>query len=146
MNPDSQEKYLELQMLNNQLRQIQQQMQSIEVQAQEMDKLSTALEEAKSIKKGQELLVPLGQGIFLRSKADNMEHVIISVGADVVLEKSFDEALEIVKKQQQELNSVVLDMRHEFNAGVQQLHELQHELSQMAPTEDATEKKASKKK
>ena len=109
MNPDSQEKYLELQMLNNQLRQIQQQMQSIEVQAQEMDKLSTALEEAKSIKKGQELLVPLGQGIFLRSKADNMEHVIVSVGADIILEKSFDEALELVKRQQQELNSVTDD-------------------------------------
>ena len=145
MNPDSQEKYLELQMLNNQLRQIQQQMQSIEVQAQEMDKLSTALEEAKSIKKGQELLVPLGQGIFLRSKADNMEHVIVSVGADIILEKSFDEALELVKRQQQELNSVVLDMRHEFNTGVQQLHELQHELSQMTPTEEES-KKVSKKK
>lgn len=143
MNTDSQEKYLELQMLNNQLRQIQQQIQSIEQQAQEMDRLSVALGEAKSIEKGQDLLVPLGQGIFLRSKADNMDNVIISVGADVVLEKSFDEALEIVKKQLLELNSITLDMRHEFNTGVQQMHELQHELSQMAAEE---EKKTPKKK
>lgn len=136
---NAQEKYLELQMLNNQLKQMQQQVQAVELQALEIDKLSIALEESKSIKKDQELLVPLGQGIFLRSKADKMENVIMSVGADVVLEKSFDEALGIVNAQKQELSSVLLDLKKEFNAGIQQLQEMQHELSQM-PSEEEPKK------
>ena len=140
---NKEEKYLELQMLNSQLRQIQQQIQSAEVQMQEMDRLGSALNESKSIKKGQDMLVPLGQGIFLRANAGDLKNVVMSVGADVVVEKSFDEALEIVKKQQGELGSILLDMRHEFNTGVQQLHEMQHELNQI--TEEEPVKKTKKK-
>ena len=140
---NKEEKYLELQMLNSQLRQIQQQIQSAEVQMQEMDRLGSALNESKSIKKGQDMLVPLGQGIFLRANAGDLKNVVMSVGADVVVEKSFDEALEIVKKQQGELGSILLDMRHEFNTGVQQLHEMQHELNQI--TEEEPVKKVKKK-
>ena len=140
---NKEEKYLELQMLNSQLRQIQQQIQSAEVQMQEMDRLGSALNESKSIKKGQDMLVPLGQGIFLRANAGDLKNVVMSVGADVVVEKSFDEALEIVKKQQGELGSILLDMRHEFNTGVQQLHEMQHELNQAAEEEPV--KKVKKK-
>ena len=124
--------------------QIQQQIQSAEVQMQEMDRLGSALNESKSIKKGQDMLVPLGQGIFLRANARDLKNVVMSVGADVIVEKSFDEALEIVKKQQGELGSILLDMRHEFNTGVQQLHEMQHELNQAAEEEPA-EKKVKKK-
>ena len=85
MKEDVKEKYLELQMLNSQLQQLQQQIRNADMQSAEMDKISFAIEEAKSIKKGQEMLVPLGQGIFIKAKAEDASSVIMSVGADVAV-------------------------------------------------------------
>lgn len=146
MSDESKEKYLELQMLNSQMQQLQQQIQNAEMQSSEMARLAVSIEESKNIKNNQPLLVPLGQGIFLRAKAEEPKEVIMSVGADVVVEKSLDEAEDIVKRQQNELNSIVLDMKHEFSDGVQRLHEIQHELTQMSAEEEPVKKTEEKKK
>lgn len=155
MNQDMKDKYLELQLLNSQMQQIQQQVQTADMQASEMNRLAASLEEAKSINKGQELLVPLGQGIFMRAKAEDLKHVIMSVGADVVVEKTLDEAIEIVNKQLAELNNIILEMKHEFNEGVQKIHLMQHEMNELGKNDSheghsheghSHEKKTSKKK
>ncbi len=140
MKEDVKEKYLELQMLNSQLQQLQQQIRNADMQSAEMDKISFAIEEAKSIKKGQEMLVPLGQGIFIKAKAEDASSVIMSVGADVAVEKSLDDAIAIVKTQQGELSSIILEMKHEFSDGVQRLHSLQNEMPQEQPVEKKKKK------
>ena len=140
MKEDVKEKYLELQMLNSQLQQLQQQIRNADMQSAEMDKISFAIEEAKSIKKGQEMLVPLGQGIFIKAKAEDANLVIMSVGADVAVEKSLDDAIAIVKTQQGELSSIILEMKHEFSDGVQRLHSLQNEMPQEQPVEKKKKK------
>lgn len=142
MNEQFKEKYLELQMLNSQLQQLQQQIQTADAQSAEMAKIAISVEDAKSIEKGQELLVPLGQGIFIKAKAEENKNVIMSVGADVVVEKSLDDALEVVKRQNDELNTIIFEMKQEFSNGVQKMHEMQHELSQL----EAESKKTPKKK
>lgn len=142
MNEQFKEKYLELQMLNSQLQQLQQQIQTADAQSAEMAKIAVSVEDAKSIEKGQELLAPLGQGIFIKAKAEENKNVIMSVGADVVVEKSLDDALEVVKRQNDELNTIIFEMKQEFSSGVQKMHEMQHELSQL----EAEGKKTSKKK
>ena len=53
----------------------------------------------------EEILFPLANGIFASGKLVNDTKLRMNVGNDVVVEKSVDEAIELMKKQHDEIAS-----------------------------------------
>lgn len=84
-----------------------QQMQSLFQQAGSLD-----MEEAEIISaiatlensgsRGDCLLVPVGSGVFVKSKRNAGEGVLVNIGAGLVVEKSAKEAVELLAKKQAE--------------------------------------------
>jgi prefoldin alpha subunit len=61
-----------------------------------------------------ELLVPIGGTSYIRAKLDNPDKVIVGMGAGVSVEKTRQEAREIIKKRQQDLNKAKTSVQQQF--------------------------------
>ena len=61
-----------------------------------------------------ELLVPIGGTSYIRAKLDNPDRVIVGMGAGVSVEKTRQEAKEIIKKRQQDLNKAKTSVQQQF--------------------------------
>lgn len=61
-------------------------------------------------KKVGEVLTQVGGGAMLRSQPPDVESVLVSIGADVVLEKSRDEALAIIEDRQKEVERSIVSI------------------------------------
>ncbi len=100
-----QEKYFEYQMLEEQTKQVQEQLQTVTKQIEELDSIHDALERISKTKTGTEVLVPLSSGIFLKTTLQENTQVLVNVGDNVVVPKSFSDALVLVKKQQKDIQT-----------------------------------------
>lgn len=67
----------------------------------------TALDALKENKAGTEILVSIGSGSFIRAELKDAEKVIVGAGAGVSIEKSVDEAKEILKKRGEEITKAM---------------------------------------
>ncbi|MEM3127351.1 MAG: prefoldin subunit alpha [Candidatus Woesearchaeota archaeon] len=97
------EHYMEMKMIESQLKHLQQQIQQIEEQKVEVASTREALDQIKSSEKEKEILSPISQGIFIKSKLIDNQNVVVNVGANVAVPKSIDETKKLIDKQLLEL-------------------------------------------
>lgn len=112
-----QEKYVEFQLLERQIKQIQAQIEQLESKMNELAYLQQSLVEMKDVAVGREIFVPIGAGIFLNAELKDNKDVLVNVGDGVVVKKSFESAAEILEKH-------VTDLRIMGEERVQKLAEL----------------------
>jgi len=122
---EMQRMYLELQMLDGKMKQIQQQMQMLATQAEELEGVMQSLDDFKGLTAGAETLVPLASGIFAKTTLADTKEVLVNVGSNVVTVKGVDEARAMLAAQQSEIRKV-----HEEFAG--QLQNLAHKSEETA--------------
>ena len=95
--------YVDLELLNRQLQDVEQ---SLQMADQELEYASVAtamISELKSTDKNQEILIPIGNGVFFTVHAGDVQQVKVAVGSGVVVDKSADQAIDFVKGQIKEL-------------------------------------------
>ena len=85
-----QEKYIELQMIEQQMKQIQKQAQLVDSQMNELAVAHQALDDIKKTKPGTKILVPISNGIFAKAEIKDNEDLIVNVGANVIVNKDFE--------------------------------------------------------
>jgi len=83
----------------------------------------SALEAIKGLgdKKGGEVLMQVGGGAMLRSAPPKVDRVLVSVGADVVLEKSREEALSILEERTKDVERSIVSIVGQRNEIKQRL-------------------------
>ncbi|MFC1697176.1 prefoldin subunit alpha [Nanoarchaeota archaeon] len=91
MDPETQQKMLELQIMSQQMQQMQQQLEKVDIQTQDLNIMIDAVENMKKTKKGDELMVSLTPGIFAKATLEDSEKLIVNVGAGTAVEKSPDQ-------------------------------------------------------
>ena len=121
------EKYMEYQLLMEQLQQLQENVSTLEKHTMELVFLTENLDSVSKTKIGQETLVPLGSGIFLKGSLKENSNVIMSVGSSVCIEKDIAEAKKTVSEQLGEVNQVLTQMQEEVGKTTFRLQELQNE-------------------
>ena len=97
---------LELNLMNNKLQEMEQQLQIIEKQIQEFQLTSIALQDLETSKIDNEVLSPIGQNIFVKSKLLDNKEVFVDIGSKVFAKKSVPEAQEIINKKFEDFVSV----------------------------------------
>ncbi len=123
-----QEKYMELQILEQQLKQVQKQIQNIDAQIGEALSIQQQMADWKDVKEGNEILVPLFNGIFFKAKVDDPKSFVVNVGADSVATKNHEEASELIEKQVIELNHYRGDFIRQLNHLAQRAQAVEAEL------------------
>jgi len=123
-----QNEMLELNLLDMQIRQLEQQAVMIEQQIIDQQNLIKDLEELKKAKKGQSLLFPFSREIFVEGKIESPD-VLVNVGSKTLVKKSIDETKKLVEKQKGRLLKTNEELHREIQRIMTRIMELEKKLN-----------------
>jgi len=96
-------KYMEFQMIKQQLDNMQNHLEKLDSQIMELEVLKTNLEELKNVNGDEEIMAPLHNGIFVKTKLSKDNKLLVNVGGHVVVEKTIEETKDMIVDQQTEI-------------------------------------------
>jgi prefoldin alpha subunit len=120
-----QNKYVQLQMIDQQARQLQQYMQTFDQQLVEIRSVIGSLNELAKLKKGDTILAPIANGIFVKAKLDDNQEVKVNVGNNTVVTKSIDNAVKMLRGQEAEITQYRSDVLAKLEELIRQAEVLQ---------------------
>ncbi len=126
-NDELRKKYMELQMLHKQIAQYQEHIQGVGEQISNIHELISALSELSKRKKGEEVLVPIANGIYFKTELKDKDRFLVNVGKKVVVEKNFEETVVLLKEQIKELESYRENSINAHNTLVTKAKEIEKE-------------------
>jgi prefoldin alpha subunit len=94
------EKFTEFQTLQKHIEHLNEQVEAMNQQGMELQISKNAIEEAGKTDKGTEVLAPIANGIFIKTKLEENEKFIVNVGYDVTVEKSGKEVISLLEEQE----------------------------------------------
>lgn len=98
-----QEKYVEFQMLQQQLEKIGEHVSLLQQQEAELDISQKAITEFGKTSLQNEILVPIADGIFFKAELLENQNFLVHVGSDTVVEHRAENVLKLLEKQQEEI-------------------------------------------
>lgn len=110
MDKEIRNKVLEIRILEEQIKQLEQEALMLDQKVLELQTLQNNLDEIKKTSQ-QDILVPLGNGIFINSKIEPVKEVLINIGAKIIAKKEIGRAKEIVDRQKNN----ILEERKKIN-------------------------------
>ncbi|MBI4148690.1 prefoldin subunit alpha [Candidatus Woesearchaeota archaeon] len=101
---DIKRRYVELQLLERQLKTLHSQIQQLEQQTAEVDEITNVLHQLAEQKPDTDILIPISQGIFFKGKLIDAKQVLVNVGSGTFIKKESAET-------QKDLGNQVVQMR-----------------------------------
>jgi len=130
---EKQEYLMRMQVIEEEARQIEMQMEMIDQQSNELIQISKSLEELSRAEENPEFLANLGKGIFIKAKALEKE-LFVSIGNGTVVKKTPKEAIEIITTQLRRAS----ETKSEF---MSRINELQGDMQKLAEEAEKSETK-----
>lgn len=109
LNEELKEKYMQFQTLQRHIEQISEHLQMFNQQIQEIEISSDSLKEVAETKQDTEMLCPLANGIFLKTKLNDNKKIIVNVGADTTVEKTIPQVIEMLEKQKHKVMKKIVE-------------------------------------
>ena len=78
------------------------------------------------------LLVPIGGGSYVKAKLESIENVVVGIGAGVAVEKTFNEAKEILSKRIEELEKLYGRLQQQLSQIAQKIQEDRAKLEEIS--------------
>ncbi len=125
------EKYFEMQILEQQLKQVNQQLLSVDNQLLELQRIKDNLDDLAKTKKDTELLVALGGGVFSKAELKDNSTVLMNVGANIIIEKDIASSKEVINNQIGQMSDVVSQLEQEFQILAMNSQAIQLDLQKM---------------
>jgi len=122
----NEDKYMQLQMLQQQVEQITEYMEKLQMQQKELDTSIEALTELQKIDLNTELLAPVANGIFLKAELKDNQKLVVNVGADVSTEKTIPEVITLLEEQKEKITENIVEAENVL----QELYRHGHKLYQ----------------
>ena len=102
----AQEMYMEFQMLDQHIKQLQKQLQAITQQLMEFESTSMSLEDLQKVQPGKEIFVPLSSGIFAKATIKDTSELLVNVGANVIVQKDIASTKKLIANQVEEVRKL----------------------------------------
>lgn len=113
MEEKQQELMYKLAVFEQQIQQLQQQLQAVENGIVELGNLNFGLDELKD-GKGKEIMSPIGQGIFAKTKLLS-EDLIVDIGGKNFVKKTIPETKNLIENQIKKLNEIKKDLQNSID-------------------------------
>ncbi len=123
-NNNEQQKQFQMQLLNQQIQQYHQRINAINQQIQQLNDLVSNLENFKKSKKDSEMMFTLGLGVYGKGTLKD-NNLLVNVGSNIVVQKSVQDTITIIKEQIQELTNILEEDEKTHFQLHNQLHSLQ---------------------
>ena len=110
----AQEMYMEFQMLDQHIKQMQKQLEMVTHQLIELNATSSSLDEFRKIGPGKEIFVPLSSGIFAKAGIKDTSELLVNIGANVAVKKDIDSTKKLIQSQMEEIRKIQKQMVDEL--------------------------------
>ncbi|VVB75791.1 Prefoldin subunit alpha [Candidatus Tiddalikarchaeum anstoanum] len=98
----------------------------------------------KNTKENDELIVPVGEGVFIKTKLMKNDEVMIGVGSNVVLTKDIDSAIAYIDARIDEADNIIQTLNNNLAYFNQRLMQLENEIQQIMNVLKSEESKGQK--
>ena len=95
----------------------------------EVENTLVSIDEMKETK--EETAFPMGSDVYVFAKNSNKEKLMIGIGANILMEKTFEESKEILNKSKKEFEKTLDDIQKEINQISCSIEEMTPELQEM---------------
>lgn len=134
LNAKQQELLFKFSMFEQRIQAIQQQIKAVEESAIDLDSLNLGLDELSG-KMGEDILAPMGRGIFVKAKLSS-EDLLVDVGGKNFVNKSISETKEIIGEQIGKLDKIKKELNEKLSEIDQELMKTIEEAQKAASEED----------
>lgn len=104
----------EMQLYREEAQVLQQQLGNLQMNYASVEIAIQTLENVAKLNKGDQMLLPIGSGAYIKSKFENSEVALIDVGAGVVVEKPIPDAVKFLKSRMDEMDSMREKLQNNF--------------------------------
>jgi prefoldin alpha subunit len=130
-----QEKYMEMKLVEEQLEEIQKQAKTVEKQVIELASTVQSIDEFRQVNAGDELLIPLSGGIFVKARLKDNKQFLVNVGADIVVIKDIEATKTLISNQVDEMQNLHAKMHLQMQRLVHHSSGLEKELKELISKE-----------
>ena len=127
MKDDIQKKIIQFQILEANLKSLQEREELFNERVREIETTKAALEELKQIKPNK-TLIPLGSGSFISGKIEDSEDIIIGIGSGVAIKKKRNDAIAFLDFKSKETEKEINNIRNQGSMIALQLAKIQQEV------------------
>lgn len=127
----AQELYMEFQVIEQHIKQMQSQLEMVTGQLIELNATSSSLDEFKKINSGKEIFVPLSSGIFAKASIKDTSELLVNIGANVAVRKDVDSTKKLIQKQIEEIKNIQVRMMGELEKLTSHASQLEMKLQSM---------------
>jgi prefoldin alpha subunit len=114
---------MELRLLEQTAETLQTRMNMINAAATDLRYAQTTLEGLEKQNEKSEMLVPIGGTSYIRARLDNPNQIIVGMGAGVSVEKTRQEAKEIIKKRLEDLEKARTSVQQQFTQVAEKINQ-----------------------
>ena len=125
---------IELRLLEQSAETLQSRMSMITAAVTDLKYAQTTMEALDKENEKSELLVPVGGTSYIRAHLDNPNQVIVGMGAGVSVEKTREEAKEIVKKRLEDLEKARATVQQQFGQVAEKINSDREKIETLAAT------------
>ena len=126
-----QQKYMEYKVLEQQIKQIQEQIQLVDNQVMEIKVVQKNLKDVSGIKEGTEILVPVANGIFARGTIGKSEKLLVNVGSNIIVNKTVKQTEELLDKQITEISNLREELVGNYTSVDKSISQMESELKKL---------------
>ncbi len=105
----SEDKYMQLQLLQQQVGQINEYVEQLQGQQQELGASIKALSALQQTRVNTEIFAPIANGIFLKAELKDNQKLLVNVGADITVEKDIPEVIRLLEEQQEKISENIFE-------------------------------------
>lgn len=131
-NKDIQKLYSEFQLIDNQIKMLQQQISTLNAQLHELVSTTKNLDDLKNVKPGTEIFVPINSGVYAKAEIKDNNELIVNVGANTVVNKNVEDTKKTIETQINELKNLQTQMVDELNQMTNQAALLENQINNLA--------------
>jgi prefoldin alpha subunit len=128
---DLQKKYMEYQFLTEQIKKMHQQVEAAEQQLVEIMATVQSLDEFNKLKEGDEILVPINNGIFAKAKIEKSGKLLVNVGASTIVDRDIESTKAMIEKQKKDILEMRSQIATNVNKMVEKAQSLEKELQEL---------------
>ena len=131
----AQELYMEFQVLDQHIKQLQKQLELITHQIIDLNVTSNSLDEFNKITAGKDIFVPLSSGIYVKANIKDTSELLVNVGANVVVKKDVTSTKKLIQNQIEEMKKIQKQMVEELEKLTNHAAQLETQLQSLVSQE-----------
>ncbi|MDP3765425.1 MAG: prefoldin subunit alpha [Nanoarchaeota archaeon] len=124
----AQETYMEFQVIEQHIKQLQKQLEAVTHQMIELNVTSNSLDEFNKIDASKEVFVPLSSGIFAKANIKDTSELLVNVGANVAVKKDIASTKKLIQNQLEEIKKIQRQMIDELEKLTNHAAQLERQL------------------